>query len=83
MLQPINHFSYEFKGAREYFPDFYLPEHDAYVEVKGYKTDKDSAKWDAMKNIHDEKLLIIDKRSIFKIKDNKITFSEIMNTYLH
>jgi hypothetical protein len=26
-------------------PDFYLIESDTYVEVKGYKTEKDEAKW--------------------------------------
>lgn len=28
-----------------YYPDFYLIESDEYVEIKGYKTDKDLAKW--------------------------------------
>lgn len=27
-------------GTRTYFPDFYLPAHDIYLEVKGYFTDK-------------------------------------------
>ena len=30
---------------RKYTPDFYLPHTDEYIEIKGYKTDKDSAKW--------------------------------------
>ncbi len=30
---------------RTYTPDFYLPATDEYVEIKGYKTDKDEAKW--------------------------------------
>lgn len=39
-------FQYYFDGSeRKYFPDFYLPSYDVYVEVKGYKTEKDSAKW--------------------------------------
>ena len=39
-------FNYEFEGkTRRYTPDFYLPETDEYVEVKGYKTEKDAAKW--------------------------------------
>lgn len=39
-------FHYEFKGkARKYTPDFYLEDTDEYVEIKGYKTEKDEAKW--------------------------------------
>lgn len=39
-------FVYEFNGkTRRYTPDFYLPLEDVYVEIKGYKTDKDEAKW--------------------------------------
>ena len=39
-------FPYEFEGKiRKYIPDFYLPEYDEYIEIKGYKTAKDEAKW--------------------------------------
>jgi hypothetical protein len=39
-------FVYEFDGkTRRYTPDFYLPLEDVYVEIKGYKTEKDVAKW--------------------------------------
>ncbi len=39
-------FPYEFEGkVRRYTPDFYLPMTDEYVEIKGYKTEKDEAKW--------------------------------------
>jgi predicted nuclease of restriction endonuclease-like RecB superfamily len=36
---------YQTKGKRirNYIPDFYLPDHDIYLEVKGYWTDR--AKW--------------------------------------
>jgi len=30
---------------RKYYPDFYLVSEDCYVEVKGYETEKDRAKW--------------------------------------
>jgi PAB1-binding protein PBP1 len=30
---------------RKYTPDFYLTESDEYIEIKGYKTEKDKAKW--------------------------------------
>lgn len=57
-------FSYEWNGKRTYYPDFYLPDYDAYVEVKGYKTDRDSAKW----NQFPHKLLVIEKQAIFRIE---------------
>ena len=37
-------FPYTWKGERTYFPDFYLPELDLYVEVKGYQSERCSAK---------------------------------------
>ena len=39
-------FDYFYDGKnRKYTPDFYLIESDEYIEIKGFKTDKDSAKW--------------------------------------
>jgi hypothetical protein len=39
-------FPYEFEGRiRRYTPDFYIPDSDLYIEVKGYRTAKDDAKW--------------------------------------
>lgn len=39
-------FKYTYEGKeRRYTPDFYLIETDEYIEIKGYKTDKDDAKW--------------------------------------
>ena len=39
-------FPYKYKGkVKNYIPDFYLIDEDTYIEVKGYKTDKDDAKW--------------------------------------
>lgn len=46
-----------------YFPDFYLPEHDIYIEVKGYQTERDDAKWLYFKGT----LLIIDSKVIHKL----------------
>ena len=53
-------FNYEWNGTRKYNPDFYLPDRDFYVEIKGYKTEKDEAKWSAFPH----KLLIISKMEI-------------------
>jgi hypothetical protein len=39
-------FSYLFENKRRrYTPDFFLPESNEYIEIKGYKTKKDEAKW--------------------------------------
>jgi len=57
-------FEYEWQGVRKYFPDFYLPEYDLYVEVKGYETDRDKAKWLYFPN----KLRIIRKQDIINIR---------------
>lgn len=50
---------YEDKN-RKYFPDFYLEDFDVFVEVKGYETDKDLAKW----KMFPRKILIIKKDEI-------------------
>lgn len=40
-------FPYSFEDKiRKYTPDFYLIESNEYIEIKGYKTSKDDAKWD-------------------------------------
>ena len=53
-------FEYEWNGIRKYFPDFILLDYEVYVEVKGYKTERDAAKWNQFK----KKLLIVDKKDI-------------------
>lgn len=41
-----DHFKYIFEEKVHYYtPDFYLIESDEYVEIKGFKTKKDIAKW--------------------------------------
>jgi len=41
-------FPYEWESQTKYYiPDFYLIDEDLYIEVKGYETDKDKAKWAA------------------------------------
>ena len=46
-----------------YFPDFYLTDYDVYIEVKGYKRDRDDAKWTSF----DGTLTIIDTKIIHKL----------------
>jgi hypothetical protein len=44
--RPTEKFQYEFEGkTRNYTPDFWIPELESYVEIKGYTTSKDEAKW--------------------------------------
>jgi len=52
---------YIFGGATHlYFPDFYLPDYNTYVEVKGWKQSKDDCKWRDFKH----ELKVVDCKSI-------------------
>ena len=45
--RPKEKFSYFFENKERYYtPDFYLVESKTYVEIKGYETEKDRAKWE-------------------------------------
>lgn len=45
-LRPSIRFEYTYDNEVHYYtPDFYLVDTDEYIEIKGYKTKKDSAKW--------------------------------------
>lgn len=62
----VDPFSYYWNNAWHlYFPDFYLPLHNVFVEVKGFETDRDRAKWESVKN-----LIVFKKREIELIKNN-------------
>lgn len=51
-------FNYNFDGKdRKYFPDFYLPDSDDYIEIKGFKTPKDDSKWEQFPK--NEKLIVL------------------------
>lgn len=44
--RPNEKFAYSFEGRNScYTPDFYLIDEGTYIEIKGYKTPKDEAKW--------------------------------------
>lgn len=43
-----------------YFPDFYLPDYDTFLEIKGFERDRDRSKWDNFIG----RLLIIRKKDI-------------------
>lgn len=60
-IKNTKYFRYCFEGKiRKYYPDFYLPDLDLYIEVKGYEIPRDKVKWDAFPN----KLLICRKAEI-------------------
>lgn len=50
-----------------YYPDFYIPSMDLYIEVKGYKRERDDYKWKALNN-----LIVIKQKEINAI--NKGTY---------
>ena len=63
-----NRFAYFFDSKdRLYIPDFFIEDHDCYVEVKGYETDKDRSKWSQFPH----KLLVLKKAEIIALKKGK------------
>lgn len=80
IIQPTYSYPYIYDKPRRYFPDFYLSEYNCYIEVKGYKTEKDEFKWKSMSQLK-KKLLIIDDRSIKKVKENTITIEQLISKY--
>ena len=48
------------RRLRNYIPDFYLPEHDLYIEVKGYWTDAARHKMKSVLALNPVKLLILE-----------------------
>ena len=58
-------FDYFWNGKiRKYFPDFYLPDLNLYVEVKGYETEQDREKWKQFP----ERIIVLRKNEIQEIK---------------
>lgn len=53
--------------SHKYFPDFYLPEFNEYVEIKGYKTIKDVFKWKQFPSNKKLNILLFDKLKILGI----------------
>ena len=62
--RPTKAFKYVWNGERWYHPDFYIESLDTYVEVKGYETERDRAKWLHFK----ERLVIIREQQIQQIR---------------
>lgn len=85
IIEPIGYF-WGMK-QRRYFPDFYLPDFNLYIEVKGNQTDRDEAKWAMVENLmivkNDEirslkagiDLEIKANNSYFRKEEEKVFFS--------
>lgn len=73
--RPNKGFEYDYKGKKHiYYPDFYLPQLNIYVEVKGYKREKDEYKWKALNN-----LIVVKRKEIEDIHLNKFNLLSILN----
>ena len=48
------------RRARNYIPDFYLPDHDVYIEVKGYWTDAARHKMKSVQEKNPVKIIILE-----------------------
>ena len=48
-----------------YFPDFHLVDSDVIIEVKGFETDRDRAKWKSV----DKKLVIVRKNNMANLEE--------------
>jgi len=59
-------FPYIYKGdIHNYYPDFYLPEEDRYVEVKGWENEQ----WELKKEAFPHKLEVISRKEITILKE--------------
>lgn len=63
----VKGFEYLWEGKIHiYFPDFYLPNLNKYIEVKGFERERDIAKWKAVNN-----LIVLKRKEIDLIKEDK------------
>lgn len=58
-----------------YYPDFYLPEYNMYIEVKGFERKRDLYKWQSVSN-----LIIIKQNEISKIKNNEYNIFDYLGS---
>ena len=67
-------FEYMWNGSlHRYFPDFYLPEYDRYIEVKGYERERDTIKYKSVPN-----LILIKQKEITEIHNKKYNIFDIL-----
>lgn len=73
-IKPKKPFEYTWNGSiHNYYPDFYLPKYDRYIEVKGYETSRDLEKYKAVPNI-----ILIKATEIKEIQANKYNIFEFL-----
>lgn len=71
----LKYFPYTYNGKEHlYNPDFYLPDYNIYVEVKGYYDDKDLAKW----RCFSENLYVLKAAEIDLINKDEFKLEEII-----
>lgn len=72
--RPNKGFEYSYDGKQHiYYPDFYLPQFDIYIEVKGYKRERDEYKWKSLSN-----LIVLLSDDIKQIKDGTFDLSGLI-----
>jgi deoxycytidine triphosphate deaminase len=65
--RPKTRFKYIFEDKERYYtPDFYLIETDEYVEIKGFKTEKDYAKWNQFN--YKTQLIVLMEKDLKELK---------------
>lgn len=64
-------------ATHRYSPDFYLPDMDAYIEVKGYFSEKDKNKMNLTLQQNKVSIVLIDTFWYHKLLNNEITILEI------
>lgn len=75
ILRTNDKFKYEYNGSiHSYFPDFYLPDLNTYVEIKGYITEKDNSKFSqfplSLEVIDSSKISTYYEYTVMKYGDN-------------
>lgn len=74
--RPHNSFEYIWENdVHSYYPDFYLPDYEYYIEVKGYETERDLIKYTTI-----NKLIVLKKKEINSIINNNFNIFDYINT---
>ena len=74
IVEPIQYFWKESGKIHLYFPDFYLPQYDKYIEVKGFKTARDEDKWSVLSG----KLIVFQNKEIIEINKDKFNLCNFL-----
>lgn len=75
--RPFDRFAYEYEErVRYYTPDFYLPDSETFVEIKGYETAKDTAKWTQF----NQKLIVLKFRELKELVSKYPEISDLVHS---